>query len=155
MDFPLVKVIKSNITVEIDYMHPQEQEVVRALLNVVIVEGKTYPQKQPLSPAEFSTYWLNKDAFVVIPILHRFALNYYSFSLGVLGVLGGSFKIKCIFKANWYQDICFEWYTQAKKNIRGVLFKTKLPRSMLPYLQRWFYCTTWVRGQGIGQDKRI
>ncbi|QKQ76425.1 GNAT family N-acetyltransferase [Nostoc sp. TCL240-02] len=65
MDLPLVKVIKNNITLELDYMHPQEQEVVRALLNVVIVEGKTYPQKQPLSPAEFSTYWLSKDAFVV------------------------------------------------------------------------------------------
>lgn len=46
-------------------MHPQEQEVVRTLLNVVIVEGKTYPQKQPLSQTEFSAYWLSKDAFVV------------------------------------------------------------------------------------------
>ncbi len=34
-------------------MHPQEQEVVRILLNVVIIEVKTYPQKSPLSPAEF------------------------------------------------------------------------------------------------------
>ncbi len=65
MDFPIVQVIKGGILVELDYMHPQEQEVVRALLNVVIVEGKTYPQKQPLSQAEFSTYWLSKDAFVV------------------------------------------------------------------------------------------
>lgn len=65
MDFPIVKVIKNNIKVELDYIHPQEQEVVRALLNVVIVEGKTYPQRQPLSQAEFSTYWLSKDAFVV------------------------------------------------------------------------------------------
>ncbi|MEH1927980.1 GNAT family N-acetyltransferase [Nostoc sp.] len=65
MDFPLVQVLKSGILVELDYMHPQEQEVVRALLNVVIVEGKTYPQKQPLSPAEFSAYWLSQDAFVI------------------------------------------------------------------------------------------
>ena len=65
MDFPIVKVIKNNITVELDYIYPQEQEVVRTLLNVVIVEGKTYPQRQPLSQAEFSTYWLSKDAFVV------------------------------------------------------------------------------------------
>ena len=65
MDFPLVQVLKSGILVELDYMHPQEQEVVRALLNVVIIESKTYPQKQPLSPAEFSTYWLSKDAFVI------------------------------------------------------------------------------------------
>jgi ribosomal protein S18 acetylase RimI-like enzyme len=62
---PLIKVLKNGILVELDYMHPQEQEVVRALLNVVIVEGKTYPQKQPLSQAEFSAYWLSKDAFVV------------------------------------------------------------------------------------------
>ncbi|MEH2144137.1 GNAT family N-acetyltransferase [Nostoc sp.] len=65
MRFPLIKVLKTGILVELDYMHPQEQEVVRALLNVVIVEGKTYPQKQPLSQVEFSTYWLSKDAFVV------------------------------------------------------------------------------------------
>jgi ribosomal protein S18 acetylase RimI-like enzyme len=65
MNFPLIKVLKNGILVELDYMHPQEQEAVRALLNVVIVEGKTYPQKQPLSEAEFSAYWLSKDAFVV------------------------------------------------------------------------------------------
>ncbi|MHC5594802.1 MAG: GNAT family N-acetyltransferase [Nostoc sp.] len=65
MIFPLIKVLKNGILVELDYMHLQEQEVVRELLNVVIIEGKTYPQKQPLSQAEFSAYWLSKDAFVV------------------------------------------------------------------------------------------
>jgi ribosomal protein S18 acetylase RimI-like enzyme len=65
MNFPLNKVLKNGILVELDYMHPQEMEVVRALLNVVIFEGKTYPQSQPLSQAEFSAYWLSKDAFVV------------------------------------------------------------------------------------------
>ncbi|MEH1949304.1 MAG: N-acetyltransferase [Nostoc sp.] len=65
MNLPLIKVLKNGISVELDYMHPQEQEVVRALLNVVISEGKTYPQNQPLSPTEFSAYWLSKDAFVV------------------------------------------------------------------------------------------
>ncbi|MFN6514400.1 MAG: GNAT family N-acetyltransferase [Nostoc sp. CreGUA01] len=65
MDFPIFQILKNGIKVEIDYMHPQEEEAVRTLLNSVIVEGKTYPQKQPLSPAEFSSYWLSKDAFVV------------------------------------------------------------------------------------------
>ncbi|MEH2127343.1 GNAT family N-acetyltransferase [Nostoc sp.] len=65
MNFPLIKVLKNGMLVELDYMHPQEQEVVRSLLNVVIIEGETYPQKQPLSPTEFSAYWLSKDAFVV------------------------------------------------------------------------------------------
>ncbi|MEH2121320.1 GNAT family N-acetyltransferase [Nostoc sp.] len=65
MRLSLIKVLKTGMLVELDYMHPQEQEVVRALLNLVIVEGKTYPQKQPLSQVEFSTYWLSKDAFVV------------------------------------------------------------------------------------------
>ena len=65
MQLPCVQAIKNGLTVELDYMHPQEQEVVRALLNQVIVEGKTYPQKQPLSPAEFAAYWLIQDAFVV------------------------------------------------------------------------------------------
>ncbi|MBW4677623.1 MAG: hypothetical protein KME52_27580 [Desmonostoc geniculatum HA4340-LM1] len=65
MDFPLTQVLKNGIKVEIDYIHPEEDEAVRALLNSVIIEGKTYPQKQPLSQAEFSIYWLSKDAFVV------------------------------------------------------------------------------------------
>ncbi|MDZ8077556.1 MAG: GNAT family N-acetyltransferase [Nostoc sp. SerVER01] len=65
MDFPIFRVLKNGIQVEIDYMHSQEEETVRALLNSVIVEGKTYPQKQPLSQTEFSSYWLSKDAFVV------------------------------------------------------------------------------------------
>jgi ribosomal protein S18 acetylase RimI-like enzyme len=65
MNFPLFQVLKNGLKVELNYMHSQEEEVVRALLNSVIVEGKTYPQKQPLSPAEFSAYWLSKDAFVV------------------------------------------------------------------------------------------
>ena len=65
MIFPLIQVLKSGIIVELDYIHPQEQEVVRALLNVLLIEGKTYPQKEPLSQAEFSAYWLSKDAFVV------------------------------------------------------------------------------------------
>jgi ribosomal protein S18 acetylase RimI-like enzyme len=65
MQFPLYQVTKNGIKVELDYMHPQEQEVVRALLNLVIIEGKTYPQKQPLSPAEFAAYWFSQDAFVV------------------------------------------------------------------------------------------
>ncbi|PHM08142.1 GNAT family N-acetyltransferase [Nostoc sp. 'Peltigera malacea cyanobiont' DB3992] len=65
MNLPLIKVLKNGILVELDYMHPQEEEAVRALLNLVIVEGKTYPQKQPLSPTEFLAYWLSKDAFVV------------------------------------------------------------------------------------------
>lgn len=65
MQFPLYQITKNGTKVELDYMHSQEQEVVRALLNLVIIEGKTYPQKQPLSPAEFAAYWLNQDAFVV------------------------------------------------------------------------------------------
>jgi ribosomal protein S18 acetylase RimI-like enzyme len=65
MNFPLVKLLKDGTVVELNYMHTQEQEVVRALLNTVIVEGKTYPQKQPLSQAEFAAYWLIQDAFVV------------------------------------------------------------------------------------------
>jgi len=68
MEFPLYQVIKNGITVELDYMHFQEQEEVRALLNLVISEEKTYPQKHPLSPTEFATYWLSQDAFVVRPV---------------------------------------------------------------------------------------
>ncbi|TVP58290.1 MAG: N-acetyltransferase [Nodularia sp. (in: Bacteria)] len=65
MELPLYQVLKNDLAVELDYMKPQEQEVVRSLLNLVINEGKTYPQNKPLSQAAFSAYWLSQDAFVV------------------------------------------------------------------------------------------
>ncbi|BAT51543.1 putative acetyltransferase [Nostoc sp. NIES-3756] len=65
MDLPLYKVLKNGTTVELDYIKNQEYEDVRKLLNYVIDEGKTYPQKQPLSQSEFAAYWLSKEAFVV------------------------------------------------------------------------------------------
>ncbi|MDJ0737756.1 MAG: GNAT family N-acetyltransferase [Nostocaceae cyanobacterium] len=65
MQLPIHKILKNGIKVELDYMHPQEQEVVRALLNDVVIEGKSYPQHKPLSPTEFTAYWLAGDAFVV------------------------------------------------------------------------------------------
>ncbi|MBD2251284.1 GNAT family N-acetyltransferase [Nostoc parmelioides] len=65
MNLPLYKVLKNGSTVELDYIKPQEYEDVRTLLNFVIDEGKTYPQKQPLSQPEFAAYWLSQDAFVI------------------------------------------------------------------------------------------
>ncbi len=65
MQLPLYQVLTNGMNVELDYMHPNEHEVVRALLNNIIIEGTTYPQKQPLSSSEFTTYWINQDAFVV------------------------------------------------------------------------------------------
>ncbi|BAZ68370.1 GCN5-related N-acetyltransferase [Fischerella sp. NIES-4106] len=47
MQLPLYKNLKNRIKVELDYMHPEEQEEVRKLLNVVILEGKTYPKNNP------------------------------------------------------------------------------------------------------------
>jgi len=65
MLLPIRKILNNGIAVELDWMHPQEQGSVRDLLNTVIIEGKTYPQDQPLSEVEFAAYWLSQDAFVV------------------------------------------------------------------------------------------
>ncbi|HLP89495.1 MAG TPA: N-acetyltransferase [Nostocaceae cyanobacterium] len=65
MQLPLHKVLKNGTKVELNYIHPQEEEVVRALLNQIIIAGKSYPQIHPLSKTEFASYWLAKDAFVV------------------------------------------------------------------------------------------
>ncbi|AFY49303.1 acetyltransferase [Nostoc sp. PCC 7524] len=65
MNFPVYKILKKGITVELDYIKPQEYENVRTLLNLIIDEGKTYPQQHPLSQAEFAAYWLSHDTFVV------------------------------------------------------------------------------------------
>lgn len=65
VQLPFYKTLKNGIRVELDYMQPQEQDAVRSLLNTFIIEGQTYPQDHPLSEAEFVTYWMNRDAFVV------------------------------------------------------------------------------------------
>ncbi|MEA5570294.1 GNAT family N-acetyltransferase [Calothrix sp. UHCC 0171] len=65
MDLPVDKILENGMHLELDYMHSHEQETVRTLLNLIIVEGKSYPQKQPLTELEFRAYWLNQAAFVV------------------------------------------------------------------------------------------
>ncbi len=65
MELPVYKSLKNGTKVKLDYMHRQEIEQVRTLLNTVIREGKSYPQKQPLTELEFKAYWLLGDAFVV------------------------------------------------------------------------------------------
>jgi hypothetical protein len=47
MQLPLYKFLKNGIKVELKYMHPEEQEELRKLLNVVILEGQTYPKNNP------------------------------------------------------------------------------------------------------------
>lgn len=65
MQLPVYKNLKNGIQVELDYMQHKETEQVRKLLNTAIIEGKSYPQKQPLTELEFKAYWLLGDAFVV------------------------------------------------------------------------------------------
>ncbi|MGA7952047.1 MAG: GNAT family N-acetyltransferase [Gloeobacterales cyanobacterium] len=65
MQLPLSKILKDGTFVELDIMRPQEESMVRALLNAVILEGRTYPQVSPLGEKEFAAYWLVSQAFVV------------------------------------------------------------------------------------------
>ncbi len=65
MQLPVYKSFKNGIQVELDYMQHQETEQVKKLLNTIVIEGKSYPQKQPLTELEFDAYWLLGDAFVV------------------------------------------------------------------------------------------
>ncbi len=65
MNLPVCKNLKNGIQVELDHMRSSELEQVRKLFNRVIIEGKFYPQKQPLTEAEFRSYWLSGDSFVV------------------------------------------------------------------------------------------
>lgn len=81
MQLPLQKALKNGIVIQLDWMRPQEKESVRVLLNTVITEGKTYPQEQPLSEAEFVAYWLSQDAFVVRAIANNEAQS----QSGILG----------------------------------------------------------------------
>ncbi|MGV0024584.1 N-acetyltransferase family protein [Phormidesmis priestleyi] len=65
VQLPLGKTLRNGKTVQLDQMQEAEGETVRSLFNAVVVEGQTYPQKHPLSEAEFAAYWLVGDAFVV------------------------------------------------------------------------------------------
>jgi ribosomal protein S18 acetylase RimI-like enzyme len=65
VQLPLHKTLKNGIPVELAEMQLQEQAIVRTLFNAVILEGQTYPQKHPLSEAEFAAYWMTGNAFVV------------------------------------------------------------------------------------------
>lgn len=65
MNLPFTFHLKDATPVSLDTMQPEEVEVVRELLNHVIVEGISYPQDQPLSPQDFQAYWMKGDAFVV------------------------------------------------------------------------------------------
>jgi L-amino acid N-acyltransferase YncA len=65
VQLPLDKTLRNGKIVQLDRMQEAEGEKVRSLFNGVIVEGQTYPQKHPLSEAEFAGYWLVGDAFVI------------------------------------------------------------------------------------------
>jgi ribosomal protein S18 acetylase RimI-like enzyme len=65
VQLPIQKTLKNSTLTEIDSMRSLEQDAVRDLLNLVVLEGQTYPQAKPLSTSEFAAYWLSSDAFVV------------------------------------------------------------------------------------------
>ena len=65
MQLPIQTSLKDGTSIELDDMRSDEITEVRALLNLVIIEGQTYPQAQPLSEEEFAAYWMSGDAFVV------------------------------------------------------------------------------------------
>ncbi|MEP0858351.1 hypothetical protein [Trichocoleus sp. DQ-U1] len=54
----------NGIKAELDQMFPSEQDAVRELLNLIIIEGQTYRKSKPLSKVEFAAYWMIHDAFV-------------------------------------------------------------------------------------------
>lgn len=68
MQLPVYTNLKNGIQVELDYMHPDESEQVKKLLNTIVMEGKSYPQKQALTDLEFDAYWLLGHSFVVKPV---------------------------------------------------------------------------------------
>lgn len=65
MQLPRQTILKDGTRIELGAMTANEQEEVRALLNIVIIDGQTYPQAQPLNEEEFAAYWMSGDTFVV------------------------------------------------------------------------------------------
>jgi L-amino acid N-acyltransferase YncA len=69
MALPIHATLQDGTAVELDHMRPPEAEIVRSLLNGIVAEGTSYPQKVPLSASEFAAYWLKGQAYVVRPAL--------------------------------------------------------------------------------------
>ena len=69
MQLPVDTNLKNGIQVELDYMQPHESEQVRELLNVIVLEGNSYPQKRVLTKLDFNAYWLLGHSFVVKSIV--------------------------------------------------------------------------------------
>ena len=65
IQLPLYKTLRNGMSAKLDRMQLADRERVRELLNIVIIEGQTYPQIQALSESEFAAYWASHDAFVV------------------------------------------------------------------------------------------
>jgi L-amino acid N-acyltransferase YncA len=65
LELPLRATLKDGTSVELDLMHPQEEPLVRDLLNAIILEGQSYPQEVPVTEVEFARYWLVHRSFVV------------------------------------------------------------------------------------------
>jgi L-amino acid N-acyltransferase YncA len=65
MQLPIQTTLKNGTAIELGEMQANEKETVKDLLNLIVSEGKTYPQAQPLNEAEFAAYWMVRDTFVV------------------------------------------------------------------------------------------
>jgi ribosomal protein S18 acetylase RimI-like enzyme len=65
MQLPIQTTLKDGTAIELGEMNADEKETVKTLLNLIVSEGQTYPQAQPLNEAEFAAYWMVRDTFVV------------------------------------------------------------------------------------------
>jgi L-amino acid N-acyltransferase YncA len=65
LQLPIHTTLKNGTAIELGEMNADEKETVKTLLNLIISEGTTYPQAQPLNEAEFAAYWMVRDTFVV------------------------------------------------------------------------------------------
>jgi GNAT superfamily N-acetyltransferase len=65
LELPFHTTLKDGTSVTLDVMHPQEESLVRDLLNTIILEGQSYPQEVPLTEVEFAGWLTDRSFFVV------------------------------------------------------------------------------------------
>ncbi len=65
VDLPIYRQTRASVPIVLDAMRPEEAATVRNMLNEIVAEGISYPQSNPLTPTEFTSYWLKGEAFVV------------------------------------------------------------------------------------------
>lgn len=135
VQLPIIRQLPNQTWVELDEIKPEEIAPVRSLLNAIVAEGISYPQREPLSPKAFAAYWLKGTAYVVRPLSSPPQVSPEAFPSGTSPL-----------------HITPSPSTDSPPKILGAFYiKPNFPGRCSHICNAGFIVPPEVRGQGIGQ----